>query len=182
MSIICQLIHLGEITMIEMTRKNKLILFTAALALMLSLTNVVSAQTPTPRSVTDDEVNVVARDLYCPVCENIPLDVCGTKACAQWRELIREKLALGWDEKAVQDYFALNYGDRVLSEPPREGLNWLVYILPPVIILAGAALVWKVLRGGRKTASANPGPSPAVQQDQYTEQIEAELRRRQKQG
>ena len=32
--------------------------------------------------VTDDEVNEVARDLYCPVCENTPLDVCPTQACA----------------------------------------------------------------------------------------------------
>ena len=33
----------------------------------------VSAQQPTP---SDDEVNAIARQLYCPVCENTPLDVC----------------------------------------------------------------------------------------------------------
>jgi len=40
------------------------------------------AQTPQPPKVTDDAVNSVAKELYCPVCENIPLDVCPTQACA----------------------------------------------------------------------------------------------------
>ena len=29
---------------------------------------------------TDDEVNAVAKQLFCPVCENTPLDVCPTQA------------------------------------------------------------------------------------------------------
>ena len=41
--------------------------------------------------ITDDEVNAVAKDVYCPVCESTPLDVCPTAACADWRELIRVK-------------------------------------------------------------------------------------------
>jgi cytochrome c-type biogenesis protein CcmH/NrfF len=56
---------------------------------------VASAQDTEPTGPTDDEVNAIAKQLYCPVCENIPLDVCPTQACAQWRDLIREKLARG---------------------------------------------------------------------------------------
>ena len=48
------------------------------------------------RAVTDDQVNAIAQQLYCPVCENVPLDVCPTAACAQWRATIREKLEAGW--------------------------------------------------------------------------------------
>jgi cytochrome c-type biogenesis protein CcmH len=73
--------------------------------------------------VTDDQVNAIAKQLYCPVCENIPLDVCGTQACAQWRELIREKLSQGWTDAQIKQYFADQYGDRVLAQPPAEGLN-----------------------------------------------------------
>src|SRR5512135_3225730 len=101
------------------------------LLLLLGTAWVVSAQQaqPTP---SDDQVNRVAKQLYCPVCENIPLDVCPTQACQEWRDLIRQKLALGWSDQQIKDYFALQYGDRVLAEPPRRGLNWLVYFLPPV--------------------------------------------------
>jgi cytochrome c-type biogenesis protein CcmH/NrfF len=52
----------------------------------------VSAQGSTP---SDDQVNAIAKQLYCPVCENTPLDVCPTDACKEWREEIRGMLAEG---------------------------------------------------------------------------------------
>jgi cytochrome c-type biogenesis protein CcmH len=86
------------------------------------------AQQPTP---SDDEVNAIAQQLFCPVCENTPLDVCDTEACRQWRDLIRQMLAEGKTETEIKQYFADNYGVRVLSEPPVAGFNWLAYIVPP---------------------------------------------------
>ena len=71
----------------------------STLLAVLSTPPAALAQQPTP---SDDEVNAIAKQLFCPVCENTPLDVCPTQACAQWRELIREKLAAGWSEAADQ--------------------------------------------------------------------------------
>jgi len=51
---------------------------------------------------TDDEVNAIAKQLYCPVCENISLDACGTAACEQWRNIIRETLFEKNSKKAGQ--------------------------------------------------------------------------------
>lgn len=59
----------------------------------------VLAQDGTP---TDDEVNKIAKQLYCPVCESTPLDICPTEACRQWRELIREMLADGRSEAEIK--------------------------------------------------------------------------------
>ncbi|HSB65947.1 MAG TPA: cytochrome c-type biogenesis protein CcmH, partial [Anaerolineales bacterium] len=102
----------------------------------LLVVGVASAQQPLP-TPSDDQVNAIARQLYCPVCENTPLDVCPTTACAQWRDLIRQKLAAGWSDQAIKDYFVNQYGARVLGTPPPKGLNLLVYIIPPIAILAG---------------------------------------------
>ncbi len=142
--------------------------------------SVVSAQGPTP---TADDVNAIAKQLYCPVCENTPLDVCETQACAQWRELIRQQLADGWTEEQIKQYFVDNYGARVLSEQPRTGLNWLVYLVPPVIILAGAVILFRALRGWNKPAAveteAGPGSaSEADESDEYIARLEEELRTR----
>lgn len=164
-------------------RRNS-ILFLPALVVLFSLAGrmpaAAQALQPTPGAlVSDDQVNALAKKMYCPICENTPLDVCPTQACAQWRELIREKLALGWSEQQVKDYFASQYGDRVLAEPPRRGLNWLIYILPPVAILFGAWGVFKRLRGmhRRAAAAAEPDPSGAAI-DPYVQRLEEELRRR----
>jgi cytochrome c-type biogenesis protein CcmH len=141
---------------------------------------VVSAQTPAPRQVSDDQVNAVARELYCPVCENIPLDVCPTQACMQWRDLIRQKLSIGWSKDQIKEYFRQQYGDRVLAAPPTEGLNMLVYILPPVCFLVGVYLVYRVLRNRKPAAAAGTLAAPPVSaaDDPYMKRLEEELKKR----
>ncbi|MFH1184324.1 MAG: cytochrome c-type biogenesis protein CcmH, partial [Chloroflexota bacterium] len=90
------------------SRGRLLLAASVLLALLLGIVPVaqppqtVQAQAPTP---TDDDVNRIARHLYCPVCENTPLDVCPTEACRQWRDLIRTQLSDGWSEARIQQYF-----------------------------------------------------------------------------
>jgi cytochrome c-type biogenesis protein CcmH len=150
-----------------------------AVAALVIFSGLVTAQQPTP---SDDEVNALAREMYCPVCENIPLDACPTQACAQWRELIREKLALGWTHDQIKEYFADQYGDRVLAEPPLRGLNWLVYVLPPSFILIGVFILVRVFRASRAMSIAAPADmnrddvNPV--NDPYLSRVEEELDRR----
>ena len=145
----------------------------------LSVDDVLAQEQP-PSGPTDDQVNAIAKQLYCPVCENIPLDVCPTQACAQWRELIREKLAEGWNEDEIKTYFVAQYGDRVLASPPARGLNWLVYIIPPLAIIGGVYILYRALRVWRQTppASVEDVQSTGEMDDEYVARIEDELRRR----
>ena len=141
----------------------------------------VSAQDVEPFP-SDDDVNAIAKEMYCPVCENIPLDVCETKACEQWRELIREKLAEGWTEEEIKEYFVLQYGDRVLSEPPPRGLNWLVYVLPHLCFLVGIYVLYRVLNRmrnqSRLSAEATETSNDSQADDQYIAKMEEALRKR----
>jgi cytochrome c-type biogenesis protein CcmH len=141
---------------------------------------VATAQQPTP---SDDDVNFIANQLFCPVCENVPLDVCDTEACRQWRDLIRRMLAEGKTEDEIKQYFTDNYGVRVLSEPPVEGFNWLVYIVPPVAFLAGAFLLLKAFQTWKKQAkdtgvALEPEMDLAPIDDSYFSRFEEELRKR----
>jgi len=95
---------------------------------------------------SDDDVNRVASQLYCPICDNVSLDVCPLEACQTWRDLIREQLALGWSEREITDYFVAQYGDRVLGAPPARGLNWVLYLAPPALILLGLIILLSKLR------------------------------------
>src|SRR5258705_13972248 len=89
---------------------------------------------------TDDDVNRIAKQLYCPVCESTPLDVCPTEACRQWRDLIRTMLAEGKNEEEIKQYFVEQYGVRVLNEPPNRLVSYLV---PAVPILFGAVILFR---------------------------------------
>jgi cytochrome c-type biogenesis protein CcmH len=161
-----------------MMKRSLLIIF-AVLVLAAGWAGAASAQQPTP---SDDQVNAIARQLFCPVCQNTPLDVCPTEACHQWRELIRQMLAEGKSEAYIKQYFVDNYGARVLAEPPQAGFNWLIYVVPPVAFLAGGLLLFQAYRTWRrmaKTAAAESdrGSTPAGE-DEYVARLEEELRRR----
>lgn len=154
-----------------------------SLAILFSLfvAGAALAQDDTPRTPTDDQVNAIAKQLYCPVCENIPLDVCGTQACEQWRGLIREKLAAGWNETQIKQYFVDQFGDRVLATPPARGLNWLVYIIPPVAILAGVFVIYRAFMAWKQPVDelAYEQESDSSEEDDYITRLEEELRSRQ---
>jgi len=141
----------------------------------------VFAQGPTP---TDDDVNRIAKQLFCPVCENTPLDVCPTEACRQWRDLIRQMLSEGKSEQEIKDYFVLNYGARVLSEPPRSGFNWLVYVIPPLVIVAGVFILFRAMRSwtlSPETSESGPDEEELASSgddDDYITRMEEELKQR----
>lgn len=128
---------------------------------------------PTPHP---DEVNAIAKNLYCPVCANIPLDACGTAACVQWREQIATLLTDGYTEQQIYDYFVAQYGPSVLSAPPPSGFSWLLYVLPPLALLAGGVLLWRGLTVARKQPAAR---KPAMPKNKYTAELERELKERQ---
>ena len=164
----------------EKRMKRNFWLFLAVGLLTVVWVNQVHAQTPVPPTPSDDDVNVVARQLFCPVCENTPLDVCPTAACAQWRALIRTKLSQGWTSQQIKDYFATQYGARVLAEPPRQGLYWLVYIIPPVLMLIGVYILFRAFQSMRKPVNADLTPAgPAMPEtDEYLRKVEEELKKR----
>ena len=156
-----------------------------AFAFALIVVGFVSAQEQTPGQVStpsDDDVNQIAKELYCPVCENIPLDVCDTTACERWRGVIRDKLALGWSDEDIKNYFVLQYGDRVLAEPPRRGLNWLVYILPLVFFIVGVYILYRVFQRMRPQPVQQHPVSEDIPEpkDPYVSRVEEALKERRK--
>lgn len=161
----------------------KLILILVMLVGTFLVARTVLAQEAIP---SDDDVNQIAKKLFCPVCENVPLDVCPTQACSQWRATIKEKLVAGWTEQQILDYFVAQYGERVLAQPSTRGLNILVWVVPPILVVAGALTLWRILRQmSRSTpALATPsGPEFSLGEsdssgDEYIARVEQELKRR----
>jgi cytochrome c-type biogenesis protein CcmH len=117
--------------------------------LLLTLSGV-SAQDQ-PSTVTDDQVNAIAHKLYCPVCENITLDTCGTAACADWRDEIRLMLEQGMDEQAITDDFVRRFGDRVVGTPQDPILRGISLLTPVLLIGAGLLAAFGLFLGWRRS-------------------------------
>jgi len=132
------------------------------------------------REVTDDEVNDISSRLYCPVCENVPLDVCGTAACARWRAQVRTLLEQGKSEDEVIDYFVTQFGQRVVGTPQDPLLNFLAWAVPAGAVIVGAGVVAYALQRWRERATSPALPEAAAEpqtpDDAYRARLERELR------
>jgi cytochrome c-type biogenesis protein CcmH len=132
-----------------------------ALALVIMGRGVVLAQADAPATtseVTADEVNAVARQLWCPLCSGVRLDACELKACDQMKDVIAIKLSEGEDTESIKAYFVEQYGPQVMGEPPRSGFNWLAWILPAVAVVAGGYFFWRTTQ---RMVQGQPSTEPS---------------------
>ncbi len=131
----------------------------ALLVLMLSSAVQARAQ---DEGVTDNDVIRVAERMYCPVCENIPLDDCETIACVEWKAEIRTQLAAGRSGQDVIDSFVARFGDNVVGVPQDPVLRALTVIMPLLATaLALGAGVYTFRRfGAQPKLNLPPPPGP----------------------
>ena len=138
----------------------------------------VFAQSDQPDSeVSDNDVNRVAHELFCPTCESLPVDVCPTEVCSDWRAEIRRQLEDGATDQEVLDYFAVRYGTGVLANPPAQGLGNFFWIGPILVVLLGLFIFGRQMQKlqADSTEKANPATNPVSTGDSYRDRIEKEL-------
>lgn len=130
--------------------------------------------------VTDNDVNRVAKELFCPTCESIPVDVCPTEVCSDWRAEIRRQLEAGATDEEVLESFAVRYGSAVLANPPAEGIGIFFWLGPILVIVLGLFIFGRQMQ--KLQAQASTGEQPTQEDsvvstgDKYRDQIEKELR------
>ena len=160
-------------------REGALVSLAVALLALIGFGSAHAQERPTP---TLDQINAVARELYCPLCNGVRLDTCELLACEQMRQVIAGKLVQGVPKEQIKADFVAQYGPVVLGEPPRAGLNWLGWILPIAALLAGAGwLIYTARRWTRPPAAVPTSPFASTtsvadsQTDDYLNRVESDL-------
>jgi cytochrome c-type biogenesis protein CcmH len=135
-------------------------------------------QVPTP---TMNEINQIARDLWCPLCNGVRLDNCDLQACVQMREVISQKMVEGESKEQIKAYFVQQYGDVVLGQPSREGFNLVVWIFPILAAVVGLGwvvylvLTWQKRRPAIAAGSSPGSPVSSPADDDYARRVDREL-------
>jgi cytochrome c-type biogenesis protein CcmH len=96
----------------------------------------------------------VAAQLRCPVCQGLSLADSPSELALEMKDVVRDQLAAGRTPDEVKAYFVAKYGEWILLEPPRRGVNLLAYALPAIALVAGLGVIWLALR--RWTSGAPP--------------------------
>jgi cytochrome c-type biogenesis protein CcmH/NrfF len=136
------------------------------LALIATLAATATAAAPAgadtaARSATTAKASYlqVVNDVMCVVCHE-PLGVAQSPEAFQERDYIRQLIALGKTRKEIENDLVQQYGPAVLARPPAHGVNLLVYIVPPLVLVLGIAIVAVFIPRWRRRAR-QPDPSAA---------------------
>ena len=108
-------------------------------------------------SVLDKQVRAIASRLRCPVCQNESVADSPSELAAQMRALIRTKLEEGESPETIVAYFISRYGEWILLDPPRQGLGWVLWSAPAVILVVGLAAAVRFIRRRVRPASTEAG-------------------------
>jgi cytochrome c-type biogenesis protein CcmH len=110
-----------------------------------------------PRVASDTALEAltrsVAAQLRCPVCQGLSLADSPSELALGMKDVVREQLASGRTPDEVKAYFVAKYGEWILLEPPRRGVNLLAYLLPAIALAGGFAVIGFALR---RWTSASP--------------------------
>jgi cytochrome c-type biogenesis protein CcmH len=122
----------------------------AALGVLLAMS---AAALAAPRaSLTDIE-----NEVMCVSCKE-PLAVAQSPQADAERNFIRTLIAQGMTKAQIEQALVRQYGTDVLGRPPASGFNLTVYVLPPALVLIGAAILAFTLPRWRRRARAAAAP------------------------
>ena len=128
----------------------------------------------------DIRTREIAKTLRCTVCQSESIFESQAPLAQQMRGIIRERVAQGQSDEEIRAYFLSRYGDYILMEPRRTGLNWLIWAGPFLLLLVGGIFLYRTLaRWTAQTASAPSKDLPPLD-DISRQRIERELRSSQK--
>ncbi len=136
------------------------------------------AQVSTKADINSPVFQRMERKFQCVDGCGMALEDCSNSTAQQMRSDLLRMIDEGQSETAISTYMVSIYGLEVLREPPREGFNLLVWILPFSLIVFGGVVVffavnrWVFSRDIRRAGSAQTIHTP--DDDIYDEMIERE--------
>ena len=119
------------------------------LALFLMVTPVWAVQ---PDEMLADPVlearaRTISHDIRCPVCQGETIDDSNAPIARDLRIIIRERLVAGDSDAEVVDFIVDRFGEGVLFNPPAKGVNLVLWLAGPALLLVGIAVA---LMAGRR--------------------------------
>ena len=141
----------------------------AAVTLILVLALALPAFAVEPDEILDDPVlesraRDISKGLRCLVCRNENIDDSNAQLARDLRLLVRERLVAGDSDTEVVDFIVARYGEYVLLKPRSDGINMVLWLAGPLMLLLAGGLSAFYLRGrARAPVTGEAALSPSEQ-------------------
>ena len=99
-----------------------------------------------PDPALETRARDLSRELRCMVCQNQSIDDSDAPLARDLRLLVRERLKAGDSDTQIIDFLVARYGDFVLLKPRFTMHTALLWLLPFLVLIAGAAALLMLRR------------------------------------
>ena len=107
-----------------------------------------------PDPALETRARDLSRELRCMVCQNQSIDDSDAPLARDLRLLVRERLKAGDSDTQIRDFLVARYGDFVLLKPRFTGQTALLWLLPFLVLAAGAAALLVLRRRQQNRAGS----------------------------
>ena len=105
--------------------------------------------------VLEGRARALSQELRCLVCRNENIDDSDAPLARDLRLLVRERLVAGDSDAAAMAFIVDRYGEFVLLKPTATGVNLVLWLAGPLMVLGGGVMAFTTLRR-RTVAEAAP--------------------------
>ncbi|WP_407569023.1 cytochrome c-type biogenesis protein CcmH [Deinococcus altitudinis] len=121
------------------------------------------------------QAQAIGRTIRCPVCQGLPITESPSDLSQQMLRELREQVVAGQNADQITGYFAARYGDTVLLDPPRRGVNLLLWFGPLAALLLGGWWLLGYLKRARGAAVPTEDADDTDESDDYLAQVKAQV-------
>jgi cytochrome c-type biogenesis protein CcmH len=154
-------------------------------ALLLLSVSLAFGQSPPQRMgsepldpVREARAQALGKSLRCAVCQGLSITDSPSSMARAQLDKVRELIVAGKSDDEITDYFVARYGEWVLLEPTKGGMNALVWVSPGILLVVGFIIILGQVRRRPKAGAVAKAaaPTPAADgDDEYLKAVRAEL-------
>ena len=108
------------------------------------------ANAPLPDAAEEAAARALMEELRCLVCQHQSIADSDADMAGDMRAIVRERIAAGEAPEAVKAYLVSRYGNWVTFDPPKSGMNLLLWGAPLIFLGIGGFAAWRLF-GERAT-------------------------------
>ena len=92
----------------------------------------------------NEDINIkITKNLRCLICQGQSVYDSDSEFAISIKTLVDKKLAEGFSENQIYDFFKEKYGDWILYDPELNKNTYILWLLPILIFLIGGAIIAK---------------------------------------
>jgi cytochrome c-type biogenesis protein CcmH len=90
----------------------------------------------------EDRARAIGSRVKCPVCQGVAIADSPSETARAMMDVVEERIAEGWSDNQIIDYFSERYTDSIVIDPPFAGNTLLVWLLPLLAVVAGVFMIF----------------------------------------